>query len=151
MTKPTYFYGKLMPQFRHLTLLPFFKRQKILAFSPHADDISIAAGGFLGQLAKINTVIPVLGYTGWCGVDSGLSKNEAILLREKEITHEARILSFTPPVFLRLSSYDRDCPQNFAKDAEKVKRLIQKEKPDIVFIPDIHDDQPPHKQLTLFF
>lgn len=148
MVKPTYFYGKLLPQFRHLTSLPFFKGQKILAFSPHADDISIAAGGFLAQLAQKNTIIPILGFTGWRGVGNGVTKNEAILIREKEITQEAHILSFEKPLFLRLLSYDEDTPLHARHDGAKINDLIQKEKPDIVCIPQIHDDQPRHKQLT---
>lgn len=122
--------------------------KKILAFAPHSDDLSIGAGGFIAHLAKKNIIVPVCGYTGWRGVNGANSKQEAALLREKEMKKEAKILGLKSPVFLRLNTYESEKKSDKEKDKQKIKALIKKEKPEIIFLPNQLDLHPRHKLLT---
>jgi len=122
--------------------------KKILVFSPHSDDVSIGSGGFLSELARENTIIPLLAYTGWRGVETVSSKAKATRIREDEMRRESRALGIKPPVFLRLSTYERDTLATQTRDVAVLKRVIQKEAPDIIFLPNRHDLHPRHRLLT---
>lgn len=122
--------------------------KKILAFAPHSDDLSIGAGGFIAHLAKKNTIVPVCGYTGWRGVNGANSKQEAVLLREKEMKKEAKILGLKNPIFLRLSTYELDTKFDKEKDKLKIKALFKKEKPELIFLANPLDLHPRHKLFT---
>jgi|GEM_PF-1490883 len=124
------------------------ENKKILAFAPHSDDLSIGAGGFLAHLAKKNTVVPVCAYTGWRGVNGISSQKEAILLRENEMKKEAKILGAKSPVFLRLNTYESDKASDKKEDENKIKALIIKEKPELIFLPNSLDLHPRHKLLA---
>jgi len=122
--------------------------KKILAFAPHSDDLSIGAGGFLSHLAKKNTIVPVCAYTGWRGVNSGASKEKAILTRENEMKKEAKILGMKNPIFLRLKTYETDADSGKDADKKKIKALIKKQKSDFIFLPNALDLHPRHKLLS---
>jgi LmbE family N-acetylglucosaminyl deacetylase len=123
-------------------------KKKILAFAPHSDDLSIGAGGFIAHLAKINTIIPVCGYTGWRGVNGATSQKEAILIRENEMKKEAEALGIKKPVFLRLKTYELDTKEDQNLDIKKIEALLKKQKPDIIFLPNALDLHPRHQLLT---
>jgi LmbE family N-acetylglucosaminyl deacetylase len=129
-------------------LINGIEEKKILAFAPHSDDLSIGAGGFIAHLAKKNVIVPVCGYAGWRGVNGAGSKKEAVLLREKEMKKEAEVLKLKSPVFLRLNTYESDKKSDQEKDRIKIKSLIKKEKPEIIFLPNSLDLHPRHKLLT---
>ena len=124
------------------------KDKKILAFSPHSDDLSIGAGGFLSELTLENKTIPVLGYTGWRGVEGTKSKDEAIKIREREMGGEASILGLESPIFLRLLTYEDDKMASQTRDVKKIKDFLRKERPDIIFLPNRNDLHPRHRLLT---
>src|SRR3989338_10580745 len=107
MEKDIYLYTSGEKTNSQLRELGGWKNKKVLAFSPHADDLSIAAGGFLHLLSQGNRVQPVLGFTGWRGVNNGVSREEASAMREMEMTEEARRLGIAKPIFLRLLSYEK--------------------------------------------
>jgi LmbE family N-acetylglucosaminyl deacetylase len=131
-------------------VLKNYKGKTVLAFSPHSDDLSICAGGFLFRLAKENKVIPVLGFTGWRGVSKKVAKKNAIALREKEMKKEAKVLGMEKPVYMGLDSYDKDTAKNRRKDKQAVKDVITKVQPDVILVPSRADTQPRHKLLTDF-
>lgn len=122
--------------------------KKILAFGPHSDDLSIGAGGFLFHLSEKNTIVPVCGYSGWRGVNKAKSKEEAVLIREREMEKEAEVLGLGKPIFLRLSTYESDKEADKQKDKEKIKSLIENQKPQLIFLPNPLDLHPRHKLLT---
>jgi LmbE family N-acetylglucosaminyl deacetylase len=122
--------------------------KKILAFAPHSDDLSIGAGGFISHLSKINTIIPVCGYSGWRGVNGADSQKEAILIREKEMEKEAEILGAKKPVFLKLKTYEFNAKKDQDLDIQKIGALLKKQKPDIIFLPNELDLHPRHQLLT---
>jgi len=122
--------------------------KKILAFSPHSDDLSIGAGGFLAHLSKTNNIKPVLAYTGWRGVKDNNPVAGAIKTREKEMEQETHILGIKEPIFLHLLTYENDNKEDRKKDAIKIKEVIRREKPDIIFLPNEKDIHPRHKLLS---
>jgi len=124
------------------------QEKKILAFAPHSDDLGIGAGGFISHLAKVNTIVPVCGYTGWRGVNSAHSKNKAIALREKEMKNEAKVLGIKNPIFLHLKTYEIDTKTAKEQDIKKIKALIEKIRPEIIFLPNPLDLHPRHKLLA---
>lgn len=127
-----------------------FKGKTVLAFSPHSDDLSICAGGFLSRLSDKNNIIPVLGFSGWRGVSKKVKKEIAIALREKEMKKEAKVLGLEEPIFLGLCSYEKDGIRHRRIDRKKVREIIKKVQPDMVLIPSRRDTQPRHKLLTDF-
>lgn len=129
-------------------LVNSFSGKKILAFSPHSDDLSIGAGGFLAELSRSNSIQPVLAYAGWRGVDGNLSPERATQIREDEMREEARILRIEPPKFLRLSTYEKNLSKTRAADRETLRGLVLKERPDMVFLPNSRDIHPRHALLT---
>lgn len=133
-----------------LAVVPRYRNKKILAFSPHSDDISISAGGFVSVLAEDNTVIPVLGFTGWRGVPDHQDREQAIRIREQEMKKEAKSLGMSEPVFLRLLSYEDDNSDTRAQDQQTITQVLQQHQPDIILLPGQHDDQPRHRLLTEF-
>lgn len=128
--------------------LKAYQNKTILAFSPHPDDLSISAGGFISNLSKDNRVIPVLGFTGWRGVPGKVAKQKAIATREKEMTKEAKVLGMKEPVFLRLASYEKEDNTCKRIDRKSIKKVIEQYQPDIILIPSRTDTQPRHKLLT---
>lgn len=147
MENDLYLYGRGEKAVRGLKMLGEWRNKKVLAFSPHADDLSIAAGGFLHILSQTNEIQPVLGYTGWRGVN-GLTKDEAIAVREKEMAAEAQILELELPIYLRLLSYEDTDESSQQKDRQMVEELINREQPQIIFLPSRGDSQPRHRSLT---
>lgn len=133
-----------------VTAVPRYRHKKILAFSPHSDDISISAGGFISVLAADNAVIPVLGFTGWRGVSAGLNREQAINIREQEMKAEAKSLGMFDPIFLRLLSYEDDQPDAREQDEQVIKQVLIEHRPDIVLLPGRNDTQPRHRLLTEF-
>lgn len=120
----------------------------VLAFSPHADDLSIAAGGFLHLLSRNNEVQPVLGFTGWRGINNGLTKEQAITVREAEMIKEAKVLKIKEPIFLKLLTYEEDDDECRDKDTRAVQDLLETTQPDIIFLPSRSDSQPRHSLLA---
>lgn len=49
-------------------LKPLPQGKKIMLVSPHSDDISVACGAIISALAPLNTIQPVLFFSGFRGV-----------------------------------------------------------------------------------
>ncbi|NQU82833.1 MAG: PIG-L family deacetylase [Parcubacteria group bacterium] len=127
------------------------KNKKIVIISPHSDDVSIAMGGTVTILAKENTIIPVLFFTGYRGV-ADQDKKRATDIREQEMKQESKVLGIEEPIFMRLSSYDREEDENLDDDILQVEKVIKEVKPDLIFLPKKDDQQPRHRlaaQITL--
>ncbi len=118
------------------------KRKRIVFFSPHPDDAAISAGAFLSTLAEKNKVFEIIMTTGHRAIDSGLSLKQKMREREKETRLEARVLG-TKVFFLRGRFYDngKDIHES---DIRKIRALMRKLKPDLVFVPQKLDPHPTH-------
>jgi LmbE family N-acetylglucosaminyl deacetylase len=144
-----YLYGESSKKFlANVKFVNEIEKQKILAFAPHSDDLSIGAGGFLGHLSKKNNLISVCAYTGWRGVNNELGKKNAILIRENEMKKESHFLGAKKTIFLKLFTYESDSKNDINKDVIKIKNLINLERPSIIFLPNEKDLHPRHKLLA---
>lgn len=123
------------------------KNKKIMIVSPHADDVAVACGGAVSMLSRLNTIIPVVFFSGYRGVELK-NKEEAIKIRAKEMIKEAKILSMTKPYLLDLASYSSATKLNYNKDLKRVGEWLEKIKPDIIFLPIKNDLHPRHKLAT---
>jgi len=123
------------------------KNKKILVVSPHSDDVAISLGGTVSVLAKENKVTPVLFFTGHRGV-AGESERMATSIRENEMKAESKILGIEQPIFLRLKSYNEEAHETKEEEVLLVEQIIEKEKPDVIFLPKKDDLQPRHKLAT---
>ena len=61
---------------------------------------------------------------------------------------EAKILKIRSPIFLQLTTYEKNTPQLRKADKEKIKTVIRKEKPVIIFLSNQYDLHPRHKLLS---
>ncbi len=118
------------------------KGKKIAFFSPHPDDASISAGAILSSLAEKNKVFEIIMTTGHRAINGGKTKNQRIFAREKETRAETRILG-TKPIFLQNTFYDNG-KDIMERDIKKIRKLMKKIKPDIVFVPQRFDTHPTH-------
>jgi len=123
------------------------KDKKILVISPHSDDVSVALGGTISTLSGTNKIVPVLFFSGTRGV-AGKTKEEAAAVREEEMKEESKVLGIEEPIFLRLDSYYKE---GFAIEDEeilKVEKVLEEQKPDLIFLPKKDDSQPRHRMAT---
>lgn len=127
------------------------KNKNIILISPHPDDIAVGCGGAVSLLSSYNKITPLLFFTGFRGV-KGKNKLKSIQVREKEMKKEARILKINKPLFLHLKSYNKESRKNLKQDILKVKKALEKYRPNIIFLPQENDLQPRHHlstQITL--
>lgn len=134
-----------LPKPAEMKQLP--KDKKILVVAPHSDDVSVALGGTISTLSGTNKIVPVLFFSGSRGV-AGKAKEEASSLRELEMQEESKVLGIEEPIFLRLDSYYKE---GFAIEDEeilKVEKVLEEQKPDLIFLPKKDDSQPRHRMAT---
>lgn len=129
-------------------ILPEIKNKKIIAISAHADDLSIACGGTLALLSPTNKITPILFFTGHRGVTNS-TQNNAIQTRETEMTRETEILKIAPPIFLRLASYEHDDNKTIMRDITLIAHELEKQNPEIIFLPWQRDSQPRHRLASI--
>lgn len=125
---------------------PFGDRMLIIA--PHQDDEMIGPGGAAllqvmhGGRLRIVIVQDGSGPEGALGV----SREDLIVIREKESNEVARRLGAPPPEFLRYSSTGGSNTMNIAKDLSKV---ISDYRPDTIFTPFLLDNDIDHHNCSL--
>ena len=118
----------------------------ITVISPHPDDASISMGGFIAALSKRNRVHIVIITTGYRSVVNGAKPEDIIKIREKEAREESKILG-TSLVFLRAEFYDaKNEPEALRRDTEKLTAVLNRTKPDLLFVPHELDRHPTHQK-----
>lgn len=113
--------------------------QKCLCLSPHADDESIGMGGFLSIYSSNFDVILLA--DGRKGVKN-LPIEEVIKLREEEFKNAMKIAGISEYKFLRAE--DKKLVENF-----DLFKTINLEQYDYIFIPNILDQHPDHKAVSI--
>lgn len=118
----------------------------IICFSPHPDDTSISAGASLAFLSQTNTTISCCATTGHRAFIPDTSREQRIAIREEEATNEAKHIDCLAH-FLRLPLYDRGsiCSED---DINIVVEYLQKQKPEIIFLPHTGDAHPTHRAVV---
>jgi LmbE family N-acetylglucosaminyl deacetylase len=119
-----------------------FKGPHLLA-APHPDDICIAMGGYVADMAAQNAHLQmVVFYSGHrsAGWPQAIARPEdRIAIRTAECELEARWLRCEPPIMLNLPSYDRAHYRPDQDDIERLIKLLDRIKPAVVYCPS-HDD-----------
>jgi LmbE family N-acetylglucosaminyl deacetylase len=118
----------------------------ILFCSPHPDDTSIAAGGFLFRHSASNKVKTINFYSGHRSDIPGTTLEERIKVRNSEAKEEARHLNISMH-FSEFTGYDDSYRIN-DKDLTRLADLISTEKPRHIFLPKLDDDHPAHRACT---
>lgn len=135
-----YKFGKL---FSMINLKPkemvLNSNQKCLCFSPHADDESIGMGGLLSLYPNLFDVILLT--DGRKGIKNK-SEEEAIKIREEEFKNAMNTAGINEYKFLHAK--DKNLLDSF-----DLFKTINLEKYDYIFIPNIIDQHPDHKAVSL--
>ncbi len=123
--------------------------KKIIIFSPHPDDDAIGMGGTIMELVKNgNKVLCVYitsGVSTRNAVKGDMSIEEKENIRRKEAEQASKVLG-TNIHFLNLSYFHGLIEKK--EHIEKITKLLEKEKPYIVFVPHPHERHPTHKAST---
>lgn len=121
------------------TELVLSSSQKCLCLSPHADDESIGMGGLLSLYPKLFDVILLT--NGKKGI-KGLPEEEAIKIREEEFKNALNTVGIDNYNFL----YAED---KKLIDSFDLFKKINLEKYDYIFVPNIIDQHPDHKAVSI--
>ena len=115
----------------------------VLVIAPHPDDESIGCGGALCLHARRGDRITGVYLTsGELGLKH-LPRREAWLLREREARRAAKILGIARLFFLRLA--DWFVSDAVEKGAAKLRPILQRTRPDLIYVPHDQDWHPDHK------
>ena len=115
--------------------LESFEVEKVLCFSPHADDTEILAGGTLAMWASegVEVVLCVVTNGAMGSNDPAVDRDDLIATRQREQRNAAAILGISEVIFL---GYE----DGFVEDSHELRiemiREIRRHKPDIVLGPD---------------
>jgi len=113
--------------------------KKCLCLCPHADDESIGMGGLLSLFPKNFEVILLT--DGRKGV-KGLDENEVVKLREEEFKNALSAAGIDNFSFLK--AIDKKLSDSF-----ELFKTIDLEKFDYIFVPNIIDQHPDHKAVSI--
>lgn len=133
----------------HMEILKKIPRgKKIIVVSPHPDDSSISAGGTLSLLSEKNMIFNLIMTAGHRSNIPHKTSIQKAKIRLSEAAAESRVLKLgliTPKLYF----YDKN---ELAKEDFKILNLIlNKIKPDIVFLPAPNDLHPTHRLSFLTF
>ncbi len=119
--------------------LNFKENEKCLCLSPHADDESIGMGGLLSLFPDNFEVILLT--NGKKGIKN-LAQGEIIKIREEEFKNAMNVAGIKDYKFLH--AQDKKLLDSF-----DVFKTIDLEKYDYIFVPNIIDQHPDHKAVSL--
>ncbi|CAB50449.1 PIG-L deacetylase family protein [Pyrococcus abyssi] len=114
---------------------PFKDVEKVLCIEPHPDDCVIGMGGTIKKLTErgIEVIYACMtdGYMGT--LDSSLTGHELATIRRREEEESSKLLGVKKIYWLNY----RDTELPYSREVRKdLVRIIRKEKPDGVFLPD---------------
>lgn len=115
------------------------QNQKCLCLSPHADDESIGMGGLLSLYPNLFDVILLT--DGRKGIKNR-DYEEVVKIREEEFKNALNFIGINEYKFLRAE--DKKLLDNF-----DLFKTINLEKYDYIFVPNIIDQHPDHKAVSL--
>lgn len=118
----------------------------ILLLSPHPDDTSISAGGFLFRHSESNKVKTINVYSGHRADIPDSNLDSRIETRKREAEAEAKVLNIAME-FPQLEGYDNDYAL-LDKDVEYIVEQINSWQPKHIFTPWIKDPHPAHLACT---
>ena len=104
-------------------------KKKIVCVGGHPDDPETGCGGTLAKLSKAGHEVTIIYLTTGEGGIKGRSHEEAANIRKQEAINACRVLN-AKPIFAGQTDSDTVVNKDWI---EKIKKLINSEKPDIVF------------------
>jgi len=114
----------------------------VLVLSPHPDDDILGCGGTLAKHKKAgHTITSVTLTDGSLGDPSFPDSNTLIREREAESERAAQIIGISRCEFLREKDQKLECNESIVK---KVANLLDKIKPDLLYLPFFLDNHPDH-------
>lgn len=120
--------------------------KNILVMSPHVDDETIGIGGTLVKYSKISKNMTLVYLTDGSGSTSNKSKEEVIEERRQEGIKVKDSYGFKNICFLDQIDGSLNC--NDKKLIDKIKNIIEVEKPDVIFSPFLIDGNNDHMETT---
>ena len=116
--------------------------RRVLVISPHHDDSAVSSGATLAALAANNKVTIAVMSAGFHADIDALSRQQKITTREREATAESKVLK-SKLVFNYCRFYEQG-KKFWREDLRAFGKVWQKVKPDIVILPERHDEHPTH-------
>lgn len=135
--------------------LSFPVAHKILVISPHPDDESIGAGGLLWAHRDVSEIHFIVLCKGEKGgrlegpyENTGQYKLKLAAARKDEFYKTSSALKARSCHFFDFPDGEIPCSQN---EADKLRDLVKKIDPDIVFLPWLFDDWPDHRRANALY
>jgi LmbE family N-acetylglucosaminyl deacetylase len=117
--------------------------EHVLVIAPHPDDEAIGCGGAICLHRLRGDPVQVVFLTsGEHGLD-GVTESVARATREAEAAAAARELQISGLEFLRLP--DQSLWRNRARAASKLKKVLEKQRPRLIYLPHPDDNHPDHE------
>lgn len=126
-------------------LLTDIKWNRILVLTPHADDETFGAGGFISAAAAKSKKVKAVVYSDNSESVNGSDAAKTIALRSAEFGKAMQIIGVTEKEELKIS------PVSFLVSKElieKTKSIISKFTPDLILLPSFIDNHEEHKILN---
>ena len=116
----------------------YFKNKKLLILIPHPDDESFGCGGTLFLISKIATI-------DFCIITDGSKSDDNVSSQDryKELENVTAYLNIRKSFFLNI--IDRTALININKIENEIRKILIKDKYDIIFSPSIFEFHPDHK------
>jgi len=122
---------------------------KILVLSPHPDDDVFGLGGTLSKFQRGGDSITIVYFCdGSKGTPEGIRDSSLIIKRKKEVKDALKVMNIDNYIFW---GYKDGQLQVTRTSIKALNNLIDKIRPDIIFIPSLMDDHPDHKATNEIF
>lgn len=107
-----------------------------IVFSPHPDDETLGCGGTIALKKHLGIHVKVVFMTDGRKSHSHLMKEEKLAeLRKREALRASSVLGLTENDVLFLGFYDKELRKHIVSAKSKVKKIIIKNTPEVVYIP----------------
>ena len=121
------------------------KNKKILFFCAHPDDDAFSSGALIYSLAKNkNKIYCIYLTTSSRSVARNVPVSKKEKIRKNEAENSCKILG-TKAIFLDL---DKPTLKVNKENVDKIIKILEKEKPDIIFLPIRNDSHPTHRKVN---
>lgn len=127
----------------------------VLVFAPHEDDEIIGAGGTLikhvENAQKVKTIFLTDGAFEEVVRGRRMDPVTMAATREREALLVAEALGASPPVFLKFPNQNEEIVKSFDAIAQTIERILEAERPKLVYFPFFLDAQEQHQLLNIPF
>jgi LmbE family N-acetylglucosaminyl deacetylase len=108
-------------------------RRSAIVFSPHPDDESLGCGGTIIRKTGSGAFVTLVYMTDGSASHNLISRDELKAIRKSESLDASRVLGVASTHFLNFE--DQRLSENAAAACERVTELLEKDKPEDIFIP----------------